>query len=166
LLDPQGRPLVGVACAIDEHWDGDRPVIGTLLPIFDRAAPPEDRGRPMTAEVARDGYVVGGLVVDASQYVNAVKVIYVKQNGEAIASADTYESEWLGTPRGDTQTRLAGDGRLVLGLHAKQGLVLDAVGLIVRPAPTGAVVAGPPAAEDAVGQPVNPFEQAAEVTPP
>jgi hypothetical protein len=162
LLDPQGRPLVGVACAIDEHWDGDRPVIGTLLPIFDRAAPPEDRGRPMTAEVARDGYVVGGLVVDASQYVNAVKVIYVKQNGEAIASADTYESEWLGTPRGDTQTRLAGDGRLVLGLHAKQGLVLDAVGLIVRPAPQ----AGPPAAEDAVVAPVNPFEQAAEVTPP
>jgi hypothetical protein len=161
-FDSQARPLVGVAYAIDENWDSGGSVLGTLWPIYDHGVAPEEPGRPTIVEQAKDGYVVAGLVVDTSRYVNAVKVIYVRQQVDAFDPSDTYESAWLGKPRGERETRLGGDGQIACGLHCKQGLVLDAVGLIVRPAP----VAAPPDAEDAVGQPVNPFEQAAEVTPP
>ena len=163
LLDSQLRPLVGVAFEIDEHWDNEGQVLSTLQPIFDAGAPvSEIDGRPEQVEIAKEGYVVGGLLVDASKYVNAVKVVYVRRNGESLDLSDTYESEWLGKPRSGEPRKLAGDGQMVLGLQVKQGLVLDAVGLIVRPAPQ----IGPPAAEDAVGRPINPFEPPAEVTPP
>ncbi len=133
--DPAGRPLVGIAYSIDQNWDSTGPVIGGLQPVFDSESPAADwRGQPLTTIAGREGYVVGGLLVDASQYVNAIKVIFVRRNGNELDVNDSYESDWLGTPRGDEPKKLAGDGQSVLGLHCKQGLVLDGIGLVVKPA--------------------------------
>jgi hypothetical protein len=133
--DPAGRPLVGVAYAIDERWDSSGPVIGALQPTFDPTAPAVDwHGQQLTAINGREGYVVGGLLVDVGEYVNAIKVIFVRHNGNELNVNDNYESDWLGKPRGDEPRKLAGDGQNVIGLHCKQGLVLDGIGLVVRPA--------------------------------
>jgi hypothetical protein len=148
--DPQGRPLVGLAYALDDRWDRQGTVIGALQPIFDPQSPAVDwRGEALTAVTGREGYVVGGLWVDAGEYVNAVKIIFVRRNGETLDLTDSYDSEWLGTPRGEEPRKLAGDGPNVIGLHCKQGLVLDGIGLVVRP---GAAPREPP------DEPMNPFE--------
>jgi hypothetical protein len=148
--DPAGRPLLGVAYAIDEQWDSNGPVIGGLQPVFDSDGPAVDwRGLQLTVVAGREGYVVGGLLVDAGEYVNAIKVIFVRRNGEVLDLHDSYESDWLGKPRADEPRKLAGDGQNVIGLHCKQGLVLDGLGLVVRPA------AGKPSDAEA---PLNPFE--------
>ena len=48
--------------------------------------------------------------------------------------SDTYKTEWLGNTAvaGDTDTMLAGDGRLVIGTTLRAGAVLNAVSLVMQ----------------------------------
>jgi len=142
--DRQGRQPVGMAYAIDDHWDDAKPVLKALQPIFDRQGQAREwNGDPLTTVAAKEGYVVDGLLVDAGKYVNAVKVVFVRQNGERLDWTDSYESDWLGVPRGTEPVKLGGEGQFVLGIEAHQGLVLDAVALIVRPEPNFTEIAAP-----------------------
>jgi hypothetical protein len=142
--DRQGRLPVGFAYATDEDWDDARPVLKELQPVFDRQAPQVRArgGEPLTLVVAKENYVVGALLVDAGKFVCAVKAVFVRQKGERLDWTDSYESDWIGVPRGTDPVKLGGEGQMALGLEVRQGLVLDAVALLVRPA-TGAESAEP-----------------------
>lgn len=152
LVNPTGSLPVGLAYLVDENWDR-RPTLKEVKPIYSRDERPVDwRGIPLSTVVAKEGYAIGGLVVDADQYVHALKVIFMHEEDGQLDTRDSYESDWLSTPTGNEPVKLGGDGRAVLGLKTKQGIVLDGLGVVLRAnEKPGAEAANP-------GPPVNPFE--------
>jgi hypothetical protein len=74
--------------------------------------------------------MVYGLDVDADRYVNAIRVVFVRMDGDKLVVNDTYKSDWLGEPQNDEQTTLGCDGRRVTGIVMYSGRDrLNAIGL-------------------------------------
>lgn len=136
-VDPSGgrNLVVGFRYSMGQ-WRG-RQVLRTLDPIFARESPQPDDDR-YTTILARDGYMVGGLVVDTDG-INAVavRVGFIKLNDGRLDVNDHYLSDWIGgEPSRITVINLGGHGERVLGTFGHKGLNLDAVGLVIQPLPT------------------------------
>ena len=122
---PSGQPVVGFRVATGQ-WAGKK-ALSSLEPLFDRSAPLGAWG-----VVAKDGYVVGGLEIDAADLVYAVKVVFMRQNADgSLDAADTYTSDWLGTPSGNAAQKLTSGDQPIVGIHGRKGAVMDAVGLVL-----------------------------------
>jgi hypothetical protein len=126
IVDPELRPVIGFRLSPGQ-WDGED-VIKELYPLYDanEVAPADE-----SMELARDGYVVGGLVVIADKYVNAVQVVFMRYDGERIDPNDNYRSEWIGARTNQPPRILGGDGRKVLGTFGGKGLILNSLGLLL-----------------------------------
>jgi hypothetical protein len=124
-IDSDLRPVIGFRYQIGE-WAG-RAVLDTLEPIY-----AGQTINPQTDVVAKEGYAVAGVIVDASQFVQAIQVIFMKLNDGRLETSDSYKSNWIGTPSSESPTTLAGDGQLVVGVYGGKGIVLDSVGLILK----------------------------------
>jgi hypothetical protein len=106
------KPMVGLQFELGE-WEG-APAVNKLKPLFDRAVA-DGRGE---AVVARDGYVVGGLEIDADKVVNGLRIIFVQiGDGEKIDAGDTYTSAWIGKPTGRALRKIDAGPKLVMGIH-------------------------------------------------
>jgi hypothetical protein len=127
---PNGSPVIGFRHALG-RW-ANHGVLRRFEPIFqggvEKAAPD-----PKTRTVlARDGYVVGGLLVDYDDTsVIAVRVIFLRKKGDQLDPNEQYRSEWIGTPAGKHQKQLAGKGELIIGTFGRQGLNVDALGVLM-----------------------------------
>jgi hypothetical protein len=83
--------------------------------------------------MAREGYVVGGLVVDAKEFVFALKVIFVRQKPDGtIDPKDSYQSDWIGSPSGGPTKTLDAKGAKVIGIHGRRTAVIGAIGLVTE----------------------------------
>jgi hypothetical protein len=131
-----GQTVVGLAFR-SGTW-ANHVAIGQIEPLFDRSAsaaggPPMSGPLAAAAQrvVAKDGYAVGALVVDAGEYVLAVKPIFMKLGPDGkLDPAGRYEGPWLGQPSGKNPKTLDGNGAKVIGLHGLGAAVVDAVGLV------------------------------------
>lgn len=76
---------------------------------------------------------MGGMTVRSKTFVNAVQLIFMKIKADgSLDPADNYTSEWLGVEvNGAKETKLGGTGRAVIGIHCKQGAILNSVGLVL-----------------------------------
>jgi hypothetical protein len=122
LVSPTGAPMLGLRCTIRKWMRED--CIGMVEPLF-AAAP----GGPL-AVLAKPGYAVGALEVDAASFVNAARVVFVRLEGGKPNPADSYRSEWLGTPTGRPAQTVDAQGARVVGLCGRRGLVINAIGLV------------------------------------
>jgi hypothetical protein len=121
-----GQPVVGFRCSVGA-WAGKQ-ALADLQPLFDRAGP----ATAASQAVAKDGYVVGGLELDASELVHAVRVIFVRRKGDgSLDRSDSYSSGWLGRPAGNSPQKLDSGTAVVIGVHGRKGAVIDAVGLVL-----------------------------------
>jgi len=147
-VSPTGGPVYGLRVAFGS-WAGKQ-VLGTVEPLFDpaaSAAPPANT----TQVVARDGFVVGGLIVNADKVAAmALRVIFVRSVNGRVDPASTYSSDWIGTPAGDITQQLAGKGETVVGLCGHRGMNCDAVGLVIA-VPKAAPATRPAAPAEAAG---------------
>jgi acetyl esterase/lipase len=121
---PKSKRLVGL------RYDLDGAGLKSVSAFSSGGKPPPLRGTEKLVQ-ARDGYMVYGLVVDADkQRVNAVRIVFVRVDGDKLVPTDTYTSDWLGTPRTDKPVTLGADGRRVTGIKFFAGDDrLNAVGL-------------------------------------
>jgi hypothetical protein len=121
--------LYGVECSFSKWMSED--CVNKIVPIFSRD---HDRKLPAGA-VARKGYAVGAVNVNAGDYVNGIQLIFmrVKDDGR-LDPKDSYTSEWLGIrPRGARKLeKRSGDGDPIIGIHVRHGLVVDALALVVN----------------------------------
>ncbi|HVA50402.1 MAG TPA: hypothetical protein VNH11_28880 [Pirellulales bacterium] len=118
--------LVGVECAPGEF--GEK-CIGQLLPIFSFERP----NTYIYGAIAREGYAVGAVHVSSRKYVNALQLVFMRiQDGGSLDKNDSYVSEWMGYPALGLEYTLTGDGAPVIGIHKRQGLVVDALALVVN----------------------------------
>jgi hypothetical protein len=133
------RSVVGFRYVMGQ-WsrkDGRNDVLRHLDPIFDGATDtPEYRDGEMKEVRAKPGYVVGGIIVDRDEVnVLALKVIFLRRlaNGN-LDVKDQYVTDWIGYPGNQKQQQLAGNGEQIVGTFGRQGMNLDAIGLVFTPA--------------------------------
>jgi hypothetical protein len=128
-VDPK-QTLLGVEYRLGA-WDNE-PCIGQLVPVFtrDQATTYEPR------IIAREGYAVGGMNVQTGRFVDAVQLVFMKLTGDdRLDPGDRFTSDWIGYPKDGQGTPLGGDGRRVIGLHCRQGAILNALALVMDKAP-------------------------------
>jgi hypothetical protein len=124
---PDGQPVIGFRYSLGS-W-ADQKAIRRLEPLFR----PESPGEREEVLLARDGYAVGALHVDAGQFVRAIRVVFMRitPNGR-LDPDDAYTSDWLGSPSGDDPKALGDTGEKVIGIRGRQAAILDAVGLVLE----------------------------------
>jgi hypothetical protein len=65
---------------------------------------------------AREGYTLYGMNVDfAADKVNAIRLVFVRLDGDRMVPQDTYTSDWIGKPSGAKPVTLACNGKKVVG---------------------------------------------------
>lgn len=121
-FDRQQRPVLGFRWRLGE-WDNEQ-VVAKIEPLFERS--------PLANDVvmAKEGYQVGGVLVESGEFVNAVRVIFVRTRVGELDTDDTYLSDWIGASTNAAPHQLGGDGRIVVGVFGRQGIVTDALGLL------------------------------------
>ena len=120
------QKVTGVVYGVGE-WKG-RKTFTTFLPLFGRSRS-AFRGAKVVA--ARDGYAVGGIIVNADEIVHAVKLIFMRvADDDGLDPSDSYTSDWLGHPSGESEEEINGRGRPVVGFMVRRMAAVDAVGLI------------------------------------
>lgn len=136
-------PVIGFRYAMGS-WAGEG-VLHKFDPLYEKPASKDDEA---TDELAKDGYVVTGMIVAHAQYPNAVQIIYARLKDGKVDIKDTYRSKWLGVPIGNSRTQLAGKGEMVVGTFGRTGLNINTIGLMVADpdAKPGAVRVEAPAA--------------------
>jgi hypothetical protein len=128
MTSPKGEPLVGFRYSLGS-WAGT-PAIQILKPLFSRDVS-SGFGK---AIVARAGYVVGALKVDAPKYVSAIQIVFMRVTPDGrLDPSDSYTSDWIGDPTGKPAKTLTGAGAKVIGIHGRQGAIINAVGLVLEP---------------------------------
>ncbi len=84
--------------------------------------------------MAKPNYAVGGLIANANKGgLNAMKVIFMKLKNGKLDKTDSYTTDWICKPDNWPVEKLSCNGDLVIGTWGRQGLNLDAVGLVVIP---------------------------------
>ncbi|MGA2499724.1 MAG: FHA domain-containing protein [Tepidisphaeraceae bacterium] len=127
---PLTKQFVGINYSLTK---GAGPKVLRYINAFTSQSPLPARDAEQSVR-ARDGYVVHGLIVDADKSVNAIRIIFVRLNGDRIVPGDTYTSDWLGTPQTDKPTTLDSNGRRVVGVVCYEGDArLNAIGLALAP---------------------------------
>ena len=130
--DGRVDPSVGVGVRHLRETGGVGLVASVLmpLPIFDRNQELLIPGGGR--EVAKKGYAVAGAEVFAGKNVDGVKLIYAKTRADgSLDLKDSYSGVLIGY-KGPTAKILGNDGRKVLGIHMRQGAVLDGLALVAE----------------------------------
>ncbi|MCU0878761.1 MAG: hypothetical protein MUF06_13330 [Pirellulaceae bacterium] len=122
---PTGEPVVGLRYRVGS-WAG-KSALGSVDPIFDRS----DFAAGQEFEMAREGYALAGLEVNSAEFVHAVKGVFARQKPDgSLDLADTYTSDWLGTPAGDVVQKVEPENQPATGIVGRRGAVIDAIGLV------------------------------------
>ncbi|MGA2064245.1 MAG: trypsin-like peptidase domain-containing protein [Thermoguttaceae bacterium] len=122
---PEGGVLVGFEVGLGKWATND--IIAAIRPIFRTRSGGEVLGKQHGTNTSRllrvkakSGYAVAGITVKSMLLVDGFSVTFMRYNGHVLSPAGSYESEWIGGPGGGRQTRLGGDGTLVIGLSGKE----------------------------------------------
>ena len=123
----RGSLVRGIEYGVGE-WDGKK----TLRPFVERYGRNQRRlSMPTEIAMAKDGYAVGGIVVDAGIVVHAVQLIFMRVTDDRqLDPNDSYKSDWLGHRSDATPVEINGGGRRVIGFIIRKQAALDAIGLI------------------------------------
>ena len=119
------EPLLGFRYRVG-RW-GNEQAVALNLALFDRSP-----ARGPDVLVAKEGYAIGGMNVDAQSLVNALQIIFMRLKPDgSLDPSDSYTSSWIGVRSGRPTKTLGGTGAPVIGIYGRRALLLDAVGLVV-----------------------------------
>lgn len=125
-VDPRGLPVVGVRCRLGNR--AGKPTVDSIDPIYNRI----NRNPFPVTVMAREGYALGAIQVDADDQVRAVRLAFMKIDGDKLDTTDSYVSDWIGTPTGAEPVVLNGNGKPILGFCGRRAATIDAVGIVLE----------------------------------
>ncbi len=108
-------------------------------------------GNPGTAVdvIAKEGYAVGAISVRSGEWIDAMRVVFMRIRGKRLDPSDSYESPWYGGSGGG-ETKLGGDGSPVVGVFGASGDNIDSIGLnLEKPAADATASAVPKGGSEA-----------------
>ena len=73
---------------------------------------------------------MSGIRVNGNSHVEGIKFVFSKITDKGFDNAQSYESEWYGTPAAGTGKVLSGEGRPVYGFWMCKGQSMRSIGLI------------------------------------
>jgi hypothetical protein len=122
-----GQPVLGFIHRTGK-WAGQDGVAGVTALFSERDA---TYGQAKT--MAKPGYAVGGLNVEADAHLTAMQVVFMKLKPDGgLDPEDQYTSEWIGAPKGEQVHTLGGSGRKIVGIHGRRAAMMDAIGLVAE----------------------------------
>jgi S1-C subfamily serine protease len=129
-VSPAEALAVGVQYTVAET--NGQPVIGDIRLAHTKAGTATGQ-----SIIAKEGYVVGGLMAEAhqygaGQYFSGFKVIFIRQKAGKLDPSDTYFSDWIGRPPKGKPKQLAGKGERVIGLCGHRGTYIRGIGLVIQ----------------------------------
>ncbi|MBI4586436.1 MAG: protein kinase [Planctomycetes bacterium] len=142
-VPPEGALLTGFKATF-RVWNGRR-LVRSLQPIFYGSLGRKEglvAGLPMGQVVrfeAKPGYAIGGILGGGEETLSAMKIQFLRIQGDRLDPQDAYESPWLGDPGVQKVKKLGGEGRLVGGIYGYRGHNISVLGLVGL---------GPPLAEN------------------
>jgi|GEM_PF-1638144 len=122
-ISTQQEPVRGVQVRMGS-WAGVEHV-GKVDPLFR-----ETRAiRNTTIVMAKPGYVLGAVEINAPEFVDGLRFVFMKETDGGLDSLDSYQSEWIGKAA-EKPFRLEQKGKPIIGFHGKGGAVMDALGVV------------------------------------
>ncbi len=124
-----GKAMLGVDYR-NGSWEAE-PCLAGVSPVYDEKAPPPGYGAQRV--LAKPGYAVGAVNVRTKRFVSAIQLVFMKLGTDGqLDPKDSYTSAWLGHEKvGTTETKLGGDGRLVIGVSCQQGAIVNSMALVM-----------------------------------
>ncbi len=121
-VSPDNKPVTALKITTGE-WAGAK-CINEFEPVWDQSLQND-----ANTVVARDGYALGAVHVEAKKFVYALRFEFMRvAEGGQLNPEDSYLSDWFGT-RGQAEEKiLTGNGRPVIGFFGRRLAVLDAIG--------------------------------------
>jgi hypothetical protein len=116
--------VVGVRYRLGS-WQGEER-LGKIEPLFANTDP----GRGWESVEAREGYAVGAIQVDGDEFVNAIRIAFMRIEDGRLNTKDKYVSDWIGTPLGTQQKTINCNGSPVVGIFGRGTAVVDSIGLV------------------------------------
>ena len=122
-LAPEGGVLVGLELGLTRF--GTHDVIGAYRAIFQDAKGEETKGTQYGTDLmgvvtvkAKPGYAVAGISGKAVVTMDGMRVIFMRLRPDGkLDPSDSYTSDWIGGPSVGAETRLGGDGTLIIGVN-------------------------------------------------
>jgi hypothetical protein len=124
---PQQQTMIGVRYALGA-WAG-KDGVAMMIPLF------EGVDRPESGDFifARDGYAVGAIQVDATDFVHAACVVFMRITpAGGLEASDSYTSDWIGTRYDNPVQTVSGEGQPVIGIHGYRAGLVNAIGLVTK----------------------------------
>ncbi|MDG2469904.1 MAG: hypothetical protein P8M80_11535 [Pirellulaceae bacterium] len=121
LFHPGKLPIVGVDLITASSKEGA--IVTDIAPIYDK---PTDENSIM----AKDGYALAGLEVNAGAWVKGVRLIFMKVIPTGFDTSKSYRTEWFGSRPSGVAEKLGGDGRPVYGFWGCRTDICKSIGLI------------------------------------
>ncbi len=84
----------------------------------------------ITHVLAKPGYAVSGMTVNAEHIVAGFKVQFMRIRGNKLDPKDSYESEWQGGEWGSQKASIGGDGKPVIGCYGRNSDAIVVIGLL------------------------------------
>lgn len=133
-------PLLGLTYTIGA-WEG-HPCIEGIRPLFEDAPVKNFTERVL----AKSGYAVGGVNLEASPYFSGFQIIFMKLDGKKLNPKDTYLSDWVraGDEKATQSATYKSDGKLVVGIHGNRGAITNTMGILYQTVPGEAAKNAPP----------------------
>ena len=125
-VDFRNRPIIGVRFTLRSR--AGREYVDRLTPLFYRS-----RTTRTNTIFAKEGYALGAIHVWASEFVDGIKLEFMKLNDDtSLQLSDSYQADTIGTATTETAKTITTDGRIVVGLHGRRTSLMNAIGLAVR----------------------------------
>jgi len=120
---PQQDPVIGVRVSMGS-WSGKKH-LSKVEPLFQKPRPIPNT----TVVIAKTGYVLGAIEINAPEFVDGIRLVFMKQTATGVDPTDRIESKWIGAATAKP-ARLEQGGKPIIGFHGKGGAVMDALGVI------------------------------------
>jgi hypothetical protein len=130
-VHPERKPVIGFRFKSGE-WMGNK-CFNSIEPLFEKPTGAPAQGE--TVVLAKEGFAVGALNVDAKDRLNAFSITFMKKTDTGLDAKNAYNSPLYGKTQLPQRKILSGKGSFVYGIYGRKNINVDSIGIITDEQP-------------------------------